>query len=174
MDNTKGKIALPEHLAKIVRKELASVATKEQRSGLGGLFFSHEEIGLITTLKIKNPERNHLIGISKLYNLQRLDISSSIIGEYIKDSQVRTITDEEIKEISEITSLKELSLIKQKDITYMPLDKLTNLEYLEIIDNNNLDTITGLDKLDNLGSVTCWGNRSLMRDRRIERSHKKI
>lgn len=159
------KVSLPASLALIIWDELKEKYGIERRTAKNGLIdmtFTSEEIGLITKLKIQNPNRGNLQGISKLYNLQNLVISSDYTGEYAKSNNVCTITDKDMLEISKISSLKQLSISKQNDISYIGLEKLKKLEYLNIVDNPQLEELTGIDELQNLFGLTCYGNRTLM------------
>lgn len=159
------RIKLPSSLALIVWKELREkhgIQQRKDKQGFPDWSCTKEELGLITKLKIENPNRGNLKGISQLYNLQSLTVVSVGSSEYKKSNDVATITDAEMKEICQITGLKFLEINNQADISFFDVTKLENLQYLSIKNNSNLEEIFGLDEKTKLEEITCYGNRSLM------------
>jgi len=165
--NEQEMIALPIGLGLRIWEELREkhgISPRFNRSGLMDLSFSEEELAMITTLKIENPSRGELKGISKLSNLQKLDIRSDTAGDYSKDNMICTITQKEIEEIGQMSSLRTLILNNQRDIEYIDVSQLENLEFLSITNSPKLEEIYGIEKLNKLYGLTCYGNRALMRD----------
>lgn len=165
--NEQEKIQLPLNLGIKIWEELKEkygIEPRKNKMGLMDFSFSQEEIGMITKLNIHNPVRNNLQGISKLYNLQNLIITSDNTGEYTKDSRIYTITDKEMDEICKLSSLKNLSVSNQNDILGIDVSKLENLEFLSITHCPKLEQVDGIEKSDKLFGLTCYGNRTLMRN----------
>lgn len=165
MESTNERITLPASLAIIIWKELKEKHGMKQRMGANGLIdisFSLEEIGLITKLNIKNPTRGNFPGISALYNLQSLSISSDGNSAYKKSNDIYTINDKDIKEISKCTNLKNLSIDNQAGISYVDLQQLRNLQFLSITNNPKIEEIVGINKQDKLYSLNCYGNKNLL------------
>lgn len=159
------KIRLPTSLALIVWQELKEkhdIEKRKDKSGSLDMSFTSGELGLIKRLNIKNPIRGSLEGISQLYNLQNLSISSEGRAEYKKSNDISSINDKDIKEIGEISSLVDLSINNQAHISYVDLEKLTNLKYIDINKNLNLDEIDGIDNQKKLSSLSCYGNKNLL------------
>ena len=127
--------------------------------GMLSLEFTQEELDSITELVIENPSRGVLDGIEHLHNLERLTINSYGRTDY-RDSAF-SITDKDVKIISELSNLKFLSISNQKDISWLYLDNLVNLEELVINNNNSLEEISGLDKLHKIVSFEERGNKVL-------------
>lgn len=165
--NEQGRIQLPPSLGLRIWDELKEKHGIEPRKNAMGLMdfsFSQEEIGLITKLKVHNPVRGNLQGISKLYNLQNLIITSDQAGDYTKDNMICTITDQEMDEIGQVRSLRSLSVSNQHDIWGIDLSRLENLEFLSITHCLQLEQVDGIDGLSKLFGLTCYGNRTLMRN----------
>lgn len=164
-DNKEQEIVrLPSSLALIVWKELREKHGIEQRrdkQGFPDWCCTREELGLITKLNIQNPNRGDLKGISQLYNLQSLTISSDGSSEYRKANNICTITDKDMSEIHKLTNLKDLRINNQADIGYIYLKNFKNLQSLSITNNPNLEEIEGIEALDKLWIMDCYGNRSL-------------
>ena len=83
----KKKIRLHPSLAIIVWRELREkygIQQRKDKQGFPDWSCTREELGLITKLKIENPNRGTLKGISQLYNLQSLTVASVGSSEYKK------------------------------------------------------------------------------------------
>lgn len=159
------RIRLHPSLAIIVWRELREkhgIQQRKDKQGFPDWSCTREELGLITKLKIQNPNRGDLKGISQLYNLRSLTISSTGSSEYRKSNDIATITDADMKEICQIIGLKFLEVNNQADVSYIDLTKLENLQDLRIVNNPNLEEISGFDSQTKLEEITCYGNRSLM------------
>lgn len=159
------KIRLAPGLAIIVWKELREkhgIQQRKDKQGFPDWSCTMAELGLITKLKIENPNRNDLKGISQLYNLQSLTVVSFGSSEYKKDNDISTITDRDMREICQIKSLKFLEINNQADVSYIDLSQLRNLQDLSIINNPNLEGLDGFESQTKLEGLTCYGNRSLM------------
>lgn len=74
---------------------------------------------------------------------------------------IASITDEEISEISQCTSLEELSIVNQAKISYVDVSRLSNLRVLEIHHNENLAEIIGLEAINGLWKINIFGNNRL-------------
>ena len=159
------KIKLSTGLAITVWKELKEKHGIEQRKDKRGFpewSCTKEELGLITRLNIKNPTRGSLSGISKLYNLKSLSVTTTGSSEYQRANDIYTINNNDMKEICKVKGLEDLEINNQFDVSYIDLGELENLKYLSIINNTNLDHIFELDNQTKLVELTCYGNKSLM------------
>ena len=159
------KMRLHPSLAIIVWRELREkygIQQRKDKQGFPDWSCTREELGLITKLKIENPNRGTLKGISQLYNLQSLTVASVGSSEYKKNNDIATITDADMREICRINGLKFLEINNQADVSYIDLTQLKNLQDLSIINNPNLEEIDGFDSQTKLKGLTCYGNRSLM------------
>lgn len=127
-------------------------------NGIYSLEFSQQELSEITTLELFNIKPNSLEGIDNFHNLQSLKIDSDYSAY---DNANTGISDKDIKYVANVTSLKSLTIKNQAAITWVYLDKLTNLEEIHIERNNRLDTISGLDKLYHVRELSIYGNKEL-------------
>ena len=162
----KERINLPTSLAITVWKELKEKYGVEQRKdnrGYPDWSCTKEELGLISSLNIKNPVKGSLKGISQLYNLKSLSVTSTGNSEYKRDKDIYTITNNDMKEICDIKGLEDLEINNQFDVTYMDLGKFENLKSLSVIHNTNLSNIFELNSQTKLEELTCYGNKSLMK-----------
>lgn len=131
---------------------------RKNKLGLLSFEFTQEELNEITELTINNPTPNCLIGLENCKKLEKLVINS-IYSAYKKSNP--SISDKDIAVISKITSLKSLTIVNQEKISWVYLDNLTNLEELIITRNNQLEEISGLDKLKQIHDVSIYGNKEL-------------
>lgn len=118
---------------------------RKNKLGLISLEFTQEELNQITELEFVNPIANCLEGIEYLSNLRTLKISTKGDTAYRIDNA--SINDKDIKRISKVTSLKSLTIDNQSEISWVYLDKLLDLEELNITRNSQIDEISGLDQL---------------------------
>ena len=75
--SNENKVKLPQNLGiKVwkILKEKYGIETRKNNIGLMDFEFTQEELNLITSLKLKNPAENDLIGISLLPNLKLLEV----------------------------------------------------------------------------------------------------
>lgn len=161
MDLIKLPINLGTTIVKILKEKNIKPRIHEDgpSKGMLSLEFSQEELDLITELDIINPGYNELDGIDNLRKLERLNITTQGRTEYQKNAA--SITDKDIKLISELKQLKSLTIDNQSNISWLLLDNLANLEQLCITRNSNLEEIIGLDKLSKIISFEERGNKSL-------------
>ena len=122
--------------------------------------FSEYELGSITELCIKNSydisELDKLPNLSKLhiksadYNkiAPSLDYESSPVINHIKDFSV----------LSKLNNLEELVVANDLYVDKIDLTGMPKLQKLILVNNPNLTTLIGLDKLKNLNEVTMYGN----------------
>ena len=82
---------------------------------------------------------------------------------------IASISDDEIKEIAQCTSLEELSIVNQAEISYIDVSRLSNLRVLEIHHNENLDEIIGLEEINGLWEIDIFGNNRLGKIENLDR-----
>lgn len=158
------KIKLPWYLAIEVSKILEEEHNIERRTDRNGLLdsaFTTEELGKITSLKVKNPFPGYLDGVHLLHNLQRIEVETTGVTAHMQDKDIPSLGDKDIKSISKCVSLKSLSLINQAKVKWLDVTKLENLQTLIITHNQHLDEIIGMDKLKKLWQIDCYGNNRL-------------
>ena len=171
MDSTSDekKIEIPRSLGITIwdiLKEKHGIEPRKNKMGLMDFSFTETELSLITKLNIKDPVAGALEGISKLINLKTLNISRSgrsitSISEFTASKNIASISDTDIREVGEVSSLKNLHINNQANISYVSLQNLRNLEYISLTNNLNLEEVEGIDQLNNLSELSCYGNKTL-------------
>ena len=148
-------VKLPMSLGLLVWKQLKKHGIEPRKTKLGIIDFSFkkEELDFITELKIVNPTSIDIEGISLLPNLKKLELECTGITAQKQYKMIASITDEEISEISQCTSLEELSIVNQAKISYVDVSRLSNLRVLEIHHNENLAEIIGLEAINGLWKI---------------------
>lgn len=134
------------------------IELRTDKNGIMSFEFTQEELDQITELTIDPGTKGCLKGIEHLRNLKVLNITSPY-RNYAYDNA--SITDEEITIISKLTSLTTLNISGQSKITWLNLDKLTNLEQLTVIGNMSLNEVVGLDNLKKMKCLSIYGNKDL-------------
>lgn len=134
------------------------IELRTDKNGIMSFEFTQEELDQITELTIDPGTKGCLKGIEHLRNLKVLNITSPY-RTYAYDNA--SITDEEITIISKLTSLTTLNISGQSKITWLNLDKLTNLEELTVIGNMSLNEVVGLDNLKKMKYLNIYGNKDL-------------
>ena len=115
----------------------------------------------LKSLKIDGPRPNILNGLHLLSGLQELSISSPGDTSYKDPKNIHSISDADMEEISRCTTLQKLSIVNQANVRYINVSKLENLQDLAISDNSNLKQIFGLEQLQKLWFLECYGNKRL-------------
>ena len=164
MENETKMIKLPINLGlKIseILKDKYNIEPRTNKLGLMDFSFTEEELNMITSLRFDNPVSTSLEGISLLPNLKSLHIETKAITAHLQDKNVPSITDKSIKEIAECCNLESLTITNQSKIGYVDVSKLDKLKSLTISHNQNLDEIFGMDNLNKLWSLECYGNNRL-------------
>ena len=164
-------VKLPMSLGLIVWNQLKEHGIEPRKTKLGIIDFSFkkEELELITELKIVNPTSRNIEGISLLPNLKKLELESKGITAHKQKKMIASISDDEIKEIAQCTSLEELSIVNQAEISYIDVSRLSNLRVLEIHHNENLDEIIGLEEINGLWEIDIFGNNRLGKIENLDR-----
>ena len=164
-------VKLPMSLGLIVWNQLKEHGIEPRKNKLGIIDFSFkkEELELITELKIVNPTSRNIEGISLLPNLKKLELESKGITAHKQKKMIASISDDEIKEIAQCTSLEELSIVNQAEISYIDVSRLSNLRVLEIHHNENLDEIIGLEEINGLWEIDIFGNNRLGKIENLDR-----
>lgn len=164
MENESKKIKLPINLGMRVSKilqEKHNIPTRTNNFGILDFSFTEEELSLITSLELRNPVPGDLEGLHFLPNLQSLSVETRAITAHIQQKNIPSITDKDMAEISKCTSLKDLSIVNQAKATWLDVSKLKNLQKLVVSHNQHLDDIFGMDKLEKLWILKCYGNNRL-------------
>lgn len=154
-------IKLPYKIGIPIVKYLQVKGIEPRKDNGGGLSFqfTQEELDQVLDLKIDEPMSGCLEGLEHCSNLKSLKISYKSYDAYTNDNM--SISDADIKIISKLISLEELSIAGQKDITWVDVTDLINLERLTIERNNTIDLVEGLESLKNIKEVSIFGNKEL-------------
>ena len=166
-------IELSESLKLIVAKELRDkhgIDKWEKYNILIGCRFTKEELAKITELKIENPHKGDLKDIEFFTNLRHLSITSTQDDKYINLEKVRSISDNEISGIEKCKNLESLTIVNQTGITDIDLGDLPKLKEVNINNNTNLETISGIDNLSKLEQLSCYGNISLQNIKNLDKA----
>jgi len=172
MENESKKIKLPIGLGLEVGKILQqkyNILPRRNSAGLLENTFTEEELKLITKLEFKNPRPGILEGTSLLPNLQTLKIETQAITAHLQQKDIPSIDDKDIKEIQQCITLKSLSVINQAKVNSLDVSKLKKLDLLSVTHNQHLDEIYGMDKLENLWTLECYGNNRLHSIQNLDR-----
>lgn len=172
-------ITLPTYIGLYVWDELENKGIKRRndpKTGLLSFEFSQEELDSIEKLHLNDLVSGSLKGISNLRNLKSLNIERSkrkIKGHapksgvyipqdhYTLQKQIPSISDEDISEIEKLEKLESLSLVGQSLITSLYVGRLTKLKDLNISGNMKLESLEGLENLQQLEWLTIIGNHEL-------------
>lgn len=128
----KNNIPEPEELKKIYDKQM---------------YFLDDELQYVRDLVVNGDSIDYLDLFSNLTSI-KLD------GE-------KELSQVQIQEIiNKHPNLTELSIIHQSDLQYLDVSNLTNLQVLNITSNNSLKKITGIDKINDLFSLTFYDNQT--------------
>ena len=157
-------IELPYAMSFLVDMELSlkyGIDKAEEYNEISDYRFTREELSKIETIVIPVTKPGFLAGVEKLPNLKHLVVENADNNAYTLPSKIASITDEDISCIEKCKNLESLSITNQPDITYIDLSGMPKLHKLNISHNVNLETISGIDDLKELKSLTCVGNHSL-------------
>ncbi len=127
-----------------------------------------DSLSKIEELTLTDIESNNLKGIDLLPNLKRLFIKASNVSEGIFEPISYSLSDDDIATIEKCNNLEELTIKMQPSITHIDLSRLPKLRKINISENINLESISGLDRLQQLESLTCYGNESMTNIERLD------
>ena len=159
------KKKLPSELAKIVREILFS----EHQIKVEGDLFSQEELQLIESIKIQNPNSKcKYIGFELLPNLSSLEITSGGQTELLPDELIYSISQEGMDSISKCKGLKKLIIKNQDNIENIDLSQTESLEEVTITRNQHLKRVTGLENLGQLTDLNLYGNNRMIAPKKLD------
>lgn len=159
-------IILPMYLGSIVNEilqEKHGLPAAKYDFNKQGYVFPSEQLNKIVRLDVNNPVSGALVGIEKLPALKYLFVRShpKKRTEHIHPKEIASIDDKDITCIEKCAGLEALVLEKQAKITDMDVTNLKNLNNLVFINNQSLETVSGLKHLSNLNFFDCYGNNEL-------------
>lgn len=134
--------------------------------------FTTEELSKITELSFDDNrgEQGCCTGIELLPNLKKLSISSRRNTAYVSPDDIVSIGyNKDVTSIEKCKSLETLTIENQDRLSYLDVSQLTNLRKLEVVGNQNLEHLDGLDKVPLLNSLTCFGNESLFKIEKLDK-----
>lgn len=157
------RIQLPTGLGIQIAKLIGEKTGKPHinKTGMLDLTFTREELESIKVLRINEPYAGVLEGISMLPNLQVLEVSQERETDYQHPRDIKSISESDLKEISKCEGLKSLYIINQANIGWLDVSDLKGLQVLKVSHNPNLDSIEGLENLQELFALECYGNKRL-------------
>lgn len=164
MPNESKKIKFPINLGMEISQILQdkyNVQPRKDKLGMVDLSFTEQKLSLITSLELKHPVPGSLQGLHLLPNLKSLSIESRGITAHMQQKNISSITDKDMEEIAQCTTLEDLSIVNQGKLTWLDVSNLENLQRLVVSHNQHLDNISGMDNLKNLWILKCYGNNIL-------------
>ena len=164
MNNEDKMVKLPSRLGLIVWEILQkehNIQPRKDKMEMMDFNFTEEELGLITSLNLQNLSEGDLKGISLLPNLQVLSVESKGLTSYKRPNDILSIGEMDVEEIGKCKSLQALSIVNQAKVEFLDLTDLTNLNSLTITDNSHLEEIYGINNLNDLWILNCYGNERL-------------
>ncbi len=129
-----------------------------------------DSLSKIEELTLTDIESNNLKGIDLLPNLKRLFIKASNVSEGIFEPINYSLSDDDIATIEKCNNLEDLTIRMQPSITHIDLSHMPKLRKVNISENINLDSIYGLDNLQQLEILTCYGNESMTNIERLDKA----
>lgn len=157
------KIVLPIALARYVFEILKKEYKVERLKKIYYTdSFTLEELSKIESIELEKViPPNFFEGIELLPNLKTLFIKSFKSPSFTHPMDISSIDDKDISNIQKCKRLEFLEIINQPNISEIDLSKMSHLWSVNISGNSNLKHIKGIDKLPELSSFTCFGNKSL-------------
>ena len=154
-------IKIPYSIGIPIVKYLEEKGIEPRKDSGGGLTFqfTQEELDQVNSIRIDEPTSGCLQGLEYCRNLKNLEIINKPYSAFKKRNM--SINDADIKTISKLVSLESLSIVGQKDITWVDVTDLINLEQLSIQRNVSLDLVEGLESLKKIKEVSVFGNKEL-------------
>lgn len=144
-----------------ILKEKIGFKPRQNKMGILSCEFTSEELALIDKLNFENPVQGNLDGIELLPNLKSLTIKSKGNTAYTQDKYIASISDKDVVYIAKCKSLEYLDVENQAKISYLDVSKMKNLHFLSLKRNTQLEDLFGLDKLEQIWQLDCFGNESL-------------
>lgn len=154
-------IKLPLDLGMIVSqtlKEKHNIEPRENNMGMMSFEYTLEELKLITSISLTNPVEGSLVGVELLPNLKSISVNSKEISAHLQDKNIASISDKDVDSILKCPSLESLSIVNQAKIDSLNISKLSKLKRLEITHNNRLESLEGLETLNDLYTLSVYGN----------------
>ncbi|NLM63453.1 MAG: hypothetical protein GX190_03985, partial [Mollicutes bacterium] len=137
---------------------------RDQYKELGKKFnnlneFTWKELAQITKLEVTNADS--LDDLIKLPSLKKLVIKSENYNHFDSNIDLKNNTlinrIQDFSVIEKLTNLEELEIINDINIKKLDLTKLTKLKKLRLINNPRLIAVKNLEKLRNLEEVVIYG-----------------
>lgn len=154
------KIKLPSSLALAVYKVLG-IPHRLEKFGLVDTSFTEEELASVKKLTFVNPASGGLRGIELLPNLEVLNVCSDITSAYLPPKNRASIGFDDSIAIGKCKKLKQLKITNQGNLEDLDVSQLSDLECLEVSNNEMLTEINGLGSLKKLWDIDLYGNNRL-------------
>ena len=159
-----GLIKLPMSLGlKIneILKEKMQFIPRKNKMGLLSCEFTIDELALIDKLSFDNPVQGDIEGVQLLPNLKSLIIKSVGNTAYKQDKFVASISDKDGSCIAKCKNLEYLDIENQAKLSFIDVSQMKQLHFLSAKRNAVLEELFGLDSLEELWQLDCFGNESL-------------
>ena len=135
-------------LATIILEKLINLGVRDSFFGFDGNF-TEDELASITDLTITNCDG--LLGISNLKNLKTLKIIGPNLSSFNTSLPTNQILD--FSEINKLLNLEKLEIIYDENIEILDIENLDKLTILSLFCNSNLVKVKGLDNKKKLKKV---------------------
>lgn len=159
-----GLVKLPISLGIKVNKilqEKIQFTPRTNKMGLLSFEFTIDELSLIDRLSFDNPVQGGIEGVELLPNLKSLIIKSVGNTAYTQDKYVNSISNKDGSYIAKCKNLEELDIENQAKLSFIDVSQMKRLHFLSVKRNAGLEEIYGLDSLEELWQLDCFGNESL-------------
>ncbi len=135
-------------LATIILEKLINLGVRDSFFGFDGNF-TEDELASITDLTITNCDG--LLGISNLKNLKTLKIIGPNLSSFNTSLPTNQILD--FSEINKLLNLEKLEIIYDENIEILDIENLDKLTILSLFCNSNLVKVKGLDNKKKLKKI---------------------
>lgn len=166
MPSNDSLIKLPLNLGLEINKILKdkfNIEPRTNKSGILSFEYTQDELSLIEKLEFINPTQGCLFGIELLPNLKSLRVKSIGNTAYMQDKNIASISDKDSAIISRCKNLQYLEIENQAKLSFVDVSQLKKLNGLYISRNSQLEELSGLEELNDLWTLDCYGNESLTR-----------
>ena len=144
-----------------ILKQKIQFVPRKNKMGLLSCKFTADELALIDRLSFENPVQGDTDGVQLLPNLKSLIIKSVGNTAYKQDKFVNSISDKDGSCIAKCKNLEELDIENQAKLSFIDVSQMKQLHFLSFKRNAGLEEIFGLDSLEELCQLSCFGNESL-------------
>lgn len=144
-----------------ILKEKIQFTPRKNKLGILSCEFTRDELAFIDKLRFDNPVQGAIEGAELLPNLKSLVIKSDGNTAYKQDKFVASISDKDASCIAKCKNLEYLDIENQAKLSFIDVSQMKKLNFLSVKRNSQLEEIFGLDSIEELWQLDCFGNESL-------------